>query len=230
MWYYARNNQRLGPVSDDELRALVANGTVVRQTPVWKEGMQDWAQAATTELAEHFSSVPPAPPSYTGLTTFSSTPSTYEPQSFRSLWRWFAWLVGAGLPLCIIIIGIVPLIAGGVISYVLLYRFWDIIQDGKARTSPGKAVGFCFIPFFNFYWFFVAIVGLAKDMNTYCDERSIAGPRVSDGLALAWFILFLCGIIPYVGIATGIAGIVIWIILYKQFADTAARISEIKKK
>lgn len=164
------------------------------------------------------------------LETYSLNAATYDPQSFRTLWLWFAWLVGAGTPLCVIVIGLVPLIAGVVISCILLYRYWQIIQDGKARTSPGKAVGFCFIPFFNFYWFFVAIVGLAKDMNTYCDERNIEGSRVSDGLAVAWFILSLCGIIPYVGIATAIAAIVVWIILYKQFSDAAARIIEMKKR
>jgi len=228
MWYYMRNNQRLGPVSGEELRTLIANGTVVGQTLVWNEEMQEWAQAGTTKLAVHFSSAPPSPPSHTSLTTYSMNPTVYEPQSFRKLWLWFAWLVGAGLPLCFIFIGIAPLIAGGVIGYILLYRFWDIIQDGNARTSPSKAVGFCFIPFFNFYWLFIANVGLAKDMNTYCNERDIAGPRISEGLALTYCILSFCGMIPYVGIVTGIACIVIWIVLYKQFGDTASRIAKTK--
>ena len=51
------------------------------------------------------------------------------------------------------------------LHFVLLYRFWTLIQDGKARTTPVKAVWFFFIPFFNFYWWYVAYVGLAEDIR-----------------------------------------------------------------
>lgn len=235
MWYYVQNGQRVGPVGEDEVRSLIANGTIQRQTLVWKKGMQNWVQAGTTELAAWFSSTPPVPPAYAaaapaypGSPTYAPTSQAafYDPRSFRTLWLWLVWLVGAGIPLTCIFIGIIPLIAGIVIGYVLLYRFWAVIQDGNARTTPGKAVGFCFIPFFNYYWIYVAYVGLAQDMNAYCDQRNIAGPRASDGLALAWFILALTTIVPYVGIITAIAAFVIWIILYKQFSDTATRICE----
>jgi len=225
MWYYVRDNQRIGPVDEGTMSSLIQNGTVIRQTPVWKDGMQDWAQAAMTELQSQFQSVPPTLPAYAGLTTYAPYPAYYPPGSFQSLWLWFAWLVGAGLPLCLVCIGIVPLIAGVVLSYILLYRFWGVIQDGRARTSPGKAVGFCFIPFFNFYWIYVAIVGLAKDMNVYCDERRLAGPRAGEGLALAWYILSLTSIIPYLGLLISIAVTIIWIVLYKQFTDVAERIA-----
>jgi hypothetical protein len=227
MWYYVRNSQRIGPVDESTVATLVQNGTIVRQTPVWREGMADWQQAAQTDLKTQFADVPPARPSYSGLTTYTATHESYTARSFRNLWLWFAWLVGAGFPLCPVIVGIVPFIAGSVIGFILLYRYWALIQDGKARTSPGKAVGFCFIPFFNFYWLYVAFVGLSKDLNLYCDERQTAGPRVSEGLALTWFILFFCTMIPYVGwIAVSIAFIVILIILMKQYTDVAMRLVE----
>jgi len=64
-----------------------------------------------------------------------------------------------------------PLLAGGVLQYILVYKLWQVIQDGFARTNPGKAVGFLFIPFFNFYWWFVAFFGLSKDQNAYIDRH-----------------------------------------------------------
>jgi hypothetical protein len=42
-WYYAQGDQRQGPVSDSELDALIAAGTVNENTLVWKEGMANWA-------------------------------------------------------------------------------------------------------------------------------------------------------------------------------------------
>jgi hypothetical protein len=41
-WYYAQGDQRQGPVSDSELDALVAAGTINENTLVWKEGMANW--------------------------------------------------------------------------------------------------------------------------------------------------------------------------------------------
>jgi len=161
------------------------------------------------------------------MPTLSQT--TYTPQSFRKLWLWFAWLVGAGIPLTFIGIGVFLLIAGGVIGLILLYRFWSLIQDGQARTSPAQAVGFLFIPFFNVYWNYVAHVGLAKDMNTYCQDRNIPGAKVSEGLALTWFILLFCVVIPYVGALAFLALVVIQIILIKQFADVSTRIIEARE-
>lgn len=125
-------------------------------------------------------------------------------------------------------IGIIPLIAGSVISFILLYRFWAVIQDGKVRTTPGKAVGFCFIPFFNIYWNYVAMVGLAEDMNRYCRERNIAAPVIGEGLAITWFVLYCCSCIPWLNLLTIIPCIVIWIILMKQFTDVTTRILEQK--
>jgi hypothetical protein len=230
MWYYVRNNQRIGPVEQNTIEELIQNGTIVRQTLVWKSPMSDWKQAGVTELAEKFSDIAPVPPSSFAITPYSDIRINFPPESLRNLWLWFAWLVGAGLPLAFIFIGIPAIIAGMVIYYILLYRFWLLIQDGKARTSPGKAVGFCFIPFFNFYWLYVAVVGLAKDVNLYCQERNIECPRPSEKLALAWFIVTIISCIPYVGIPVSLAAVVIQIILTKQFVETSVKIMEHKSR
>ncbi len=41
-WYYSQENQRLGPVSEEELLRPVGEGTITPKTKVWKEGMADW--------------------------------------------------------------------------------------------------------------------------------------------------------------------------------------------
>ncbi|WOO42181.1 RDD family protein [Rubellicoccus peritrichatus] len=41
-WYYALNDQQIGPVSDSDFANLVANGTIQSETRVWREGMADW--------------------------------------------------------------------------------------------------------------------------------------------------------------------------------------------
>lgn len=46
-WYYAKNNERLGPIDDAELTRLLSTAEIGRDTLVWKEGMSDWAPLGT---------------------------------------------------------------------------------------------------------------------------------------------------------------------------------------
>lgn len=41
-WYYAYGTEPRGPVSDDEFRTLLADGTVTADTLVWHDGMAAW--------------------------------------------------------------------------------------------------------------------------------------------------------------------------------------------
>jgi hypothetical protein len=41
-WFYARNDQQLGPVSPSDLQQLAQAGTILPETLVWKEGMESW--------------------------------------------------------------------------------------------------------------------------------------------------------------------------------------------
>ncbi len=231
MWHYIRNNKQIGPVDENTIVDLIRNGTIAAGTPVWKEGMADWERADKTELSSMLGVVPPPVPvrseiAVRPVAAMGTAAATYEPASLRVLWLWFAWLMALGTPLTFVFVGIPALIAAVVIDYVLLYRFWGIIQDGNVRTSPGKAVGFCFIPFFNIYWIYVAYVGLSKDVNAYCDERQIPGARVNEGLALTWYILSLVSIVPYVGILISIVTMILLIIMMKQFTDLSMSILE----
>ena len=50
-WYYGSQGQQNGPVSEAELRHLIAQGVVKQDTLVWREGLQEWKPlAAMTEL------------------------------------------------------------------------------------------------------------------------------------------------------------------------------------
>lgn len=72
---------------------------------------------------------------------------------------------------------------------LILHRGWKSVQDGAAATTPGKAVGYWFIPFFNLYWNFVAHVGLIKEFNRLAEARGRQEQKVSEGFALTYCIL-----------------------------------------
>lgn len=77
---------------------------------------------------------------------------------------------------------------------ILFYRFWNIIQDGYADTTPTKAIENCFIPFCNIYWMWVLLIGTSQNLNRYCRRHEIPlKKRANKGLGFA---LFLVGLIP----------------------------------
>ncbi len=41
-WYYVENEQRIGPVDEDELKGLIHNKIIDGDTYVWKKGMENW--------------------------------------------------------------------------------------------------------------------------------------------------------------------------------------------
>lgn len=60
-WYYARDNAQYGPLSLEEIKALIADGTVRPSTLVWENGMESWSLARETELESFLPEEPPPP-------------------------------------------------------------------------------------------------------------------------------------------------------------------------
>ena len=62
-WYYAdANENQLGPVNEDQMKALVNEGKISSKTMIWQDGMEEWATAGNTTLKSLFPSVPTPPP------------------------------------------------------------------------------------------------------------------------------------------------------------------------
>jgi len=59
-WYYAREDQRFGPVVTAELKRLAEHGQIGPGDLVWREGMTDWIEAAKVKGLFHQG--PPEPP------------------------------------------------------------------------------------------------------------------------------------------------------------------------
>ena len=143
-------------------------------------------------------------------------------------------------------LGSLALITGTVFWFIFLYRAWGEVQALGARTTPGKAVGLQFVPFFNFYWIFVAYLGLAKDLNMQLLQgRRSASQPVNERVALAACILFLVNSglstliviiltalgepsspVRYVTVATSLGFWVVFGFLAVQLRDAAVDINE----
>jgi hypothetical protein len=73
---------------------------------------------------------------------------------------------------------------------VWLHRAWESVPAAMRYTNqgrwitPGKAIGYLFVPFYNLYWMFVVTQGLCDAVDRTLLERG-AQPRAPRGLATA---------------------------------------------
>jgi hypothetical protein len=107
-----------------------------------------------------------------------------------------------------LITGVLLTVAGSVLMLIMFYRFWDfVIRAMKASgltpsiETPGKAIGYLFIPFYNFYWIFQTFGKLPKDLNALATSGNIPD-RLPEHLGNTIAVLVLVGVIPYVGYVT----------------------------
>lgn len=96
----------------------------------------------------------------------------------------------AGFGMLLFGLGWVILLVSMIFFFINLYRAWSCLALGAPATTPGKAVGMLFIPFFNIYWIFVAIAGLPKDWNRIVAsyENIKNAPKLSESVFLMYAI------------------------------------------
>jgi hypothetical protein len=223
MWYYNLNNQPAGPVDEAALKTLFARGVINFDTLVWREGAPAWVRLGETHIinqvvAAEAAASPAKQPVY--------IPGRPDRAGLKTLFIW--WLVTSCFFILIMVLYFVAInqgtenmtelstvltglvcifqaitILSQVLEYVLIYKLWKVVEDGYASTTPGKAVGFLFIPFFNYYWFFRAFWGLAKDLNRYIDRHfpGSTGTEVKKSktwISLTYLIFMFGGAILYI--------------------------------
>lgn len=150
----------------------------------------------------------------------------------RKLDEWFKifWIsLAIGVPALIIVIGIGGVIVAVVFSCIILFHLWSLIPKETAKTTPGRAVGFLFIPLFSFYWNFVAIHGLATSLNVETNKLNIADKKVNEQLSLAFCIVAIASAVlfelPVASILLGIVQAVLFGILLFQMKEAGKSIA-----
>lgn len=91
------------------------------------------------------------------------------------------------------ILGYVVSFIGWIISLIYLYRAWALLQPRTTYSTPGKAVGFLFIPFFSLYWCFVAYWRWSEEWNRLVasDPAHPDAPKMPEGVFLSYPIIQL---------------------------------------
>lgn len=179
-----------GPYTVDDIHDMINLGTVQADDLCWTSGMFDWRK---------ISACMPGLNTAKPLTKILQSAQLFSEKEIRQHFVAFTILWCISYPLYIInlqcILINLLLICAFILALLLIYRHWILLQESYARITPEKAILFLFIPFFNLYWFFVAIVGLAEDSNLYMNEFLIKKKRISHKLALAYYVAILMGLL-----------------------------------
>ena len=216
-YYTDSDGRKQGPINDQSLRALVAQKEILPATPMETEGGYKGMAGQIPDLFPATSLV---------VQPASSQPVVIDPSSpvakqIKDLNFYFVTF-----RICLIL-SFVPLVGimGIVFLYVLLYHLWKLIPQDIARTSPGAAVGLCFVPLFNFYWIFVAYKGLGEDMNETLKRRGIQY-RVNEGLGKIFCIFTLCFALPLINILLAIPTLIMLTFFLKSVKNGAIALLE----
>lgn len=218
MWYYEFNGKPFGPVKLQGIMDALRLGRITSDTLVSHQGSNEWIRLADSELVA-LTRVALAEPAV------NMPMPAIKKVNVKRLTRLFWWWVGlTGFSLLgdliLVIYGVfryepgavilvnLPWMAASILEYLLTYRYWQTIQEGSARTTPGKAVGFQFIPFFSIYWLFPAYFGLAQDQYRFMDRQfgNLSKDRVKRPvlmIALSYVISYWLFIATIISLAIG---------------------------
>ena len=94
---------------------------------------------------------------------------------------------------------------------------------GNKAVTPGTAVGFLFIPYFNLYWTFIAYVGLCSALERLCQRyRTIARPPTTIAICAC-----IAELLP--GLNMTVAPF-LWFFFMKTFDDITAEIEDARSR
>ncbi len=243
-WYYARDDDKHGPVTAAQLKELAANGGLTPSDLVWRDGLSEWMPAR--RIHGLF-------PAQVGPPPLSSRPAAGNRTAYRtggapkSKLNWapafvlvatsfglesalaVAMLGGGDKETVLMLVGLwLPVgVVATIISMILHYRCWEALPPQYSATTPGRAVGLMFVPFYNFYWVFVSYHGLAKGYREY--GHSVGDRRIEDvsGLGLVIGIISIASwtltLIPGASILLGGAALVIYLLYSRATCANANR-------
>jgi hypothetical protein len=243
--YLWKNGEQWGPYAISQVQGMWNSGTITTDMLYWCEGMSQGRPVA--EIMSDIKNPMPEPPPIPaetdhGQATTSEPPPIPGAATFHPQINWIPALVlyciSVAVSIIIKVVGLggdedtsssialagLPLIVLAVVFMSILhYKCWSALPERFRFTSPGKAVGYIFIPFYNFYWAFVTWPKMAEGLMQWQKSAGVVpNPNVS-GLAITYAIIFICastiGLYPPVGLLINIADVVIFILFYKQVVE-----------
>ncbi|MDA2913270.1 hypothetical protein MYX77_04810 [Acidobacteriia bacterium AH_259_A11_L15] len=122
------------------------------------------------------------------------------------------------------------LVFTGIIEIILLcaftYRLWKRIQDGQTQVTPGRAVGYLFIPIYGLFWMWKVWAGYADALNSFRERHGFperASGKITTTFTVIWLVSILLSWTP----AGPLGAMAVWISLMVFIAHTGKLTSDL---
>lgn len=73
--------------------------------------------------------------------------------------------------------------------FIMYYKCWKALPPQFRATSPGKAIGFHFIPFFNLFWMFYSVIKLSAGYQDWARAMGRTDFPSVTGWGIAWLVM-----------------------------------------
>jgi hypothetical protein len=225
-WWLSRGGKVEGPFPEEHVAHWLKFKQISLHIMACPEGGQEWKRLDETDAFTGYIPAPtpggtrPPPPAPDTVAVRSSTTAGAARRTQARFGVLFAAIAlgGATLFFELLLIGdtgeelssgmlIETCVAlGSLITWAVFhYGLWQLVPDQYRETTPGKAVGFLFIPLFNCYWVFRSYLGVNRGLNRMADDHSLPPPRANLGLATAaavFFVLTVFFVLLHLGLPT----------------------------
>jgi preprotein translocase subunit SecY len=94
------------------------------------------------------------------------------------------------------------------------------------RAMPPENVWLLLIPLFNLVWMFIVVNNMARSLAQEFKKREMTIEEIEPGksIGLAYCILAVCSVIPFLGILSGLAAFVCWIMYWVKIDGYSSRL------
>lgn len=114
-----------------------------------------------------------------------------------------------------VLIGLLPMI----FFLLTLQNTLKAVSPERRRMPPGQ-VWLVFIPLFGIVWIFIIVNRIADSLADEFISRNmqVAEARPGYGIGMAYCVLSVCSVIPFLGAFASLAALVCWIIYWVKIA------------
>lgn len=135
-WYYAKGDDKRGPVSVGQLKELAANGELTPSDLVWRDGMAEWTPASSTQGLFPEQSMPPPLPAQAA----SSRAARAGVRTRRSHGENQQAETSLGVATAALVLGIASLVAWAIPIVGLPVAVTGVVCGAKGLKTPGRSM------------------------------------------------------------------------------------------
>ncbi len=209
-WWLSSGNKPKGPFPTEHVAGWLKSGQLAPDVMACPEGGQEWKRLDELDVFVGHVPRPPAaacePPPPPAGALRSGTAAGGDKRhrakfgiltaaivlSGCCLLLDFLFLGDVGDSPCAVYVGALGVWVASLITWALFhYHLWRLLPAEFAEVTPGQAVGYLFIPFYNCYWVFRSYLGINRGLNRLADAHSVPPPRANTTLATAASVFFV---------------------------------------